>query len=359
MKRWRPVLAFAVVAAFRSLVAAEAMAADAPASTVVLLRPAASDDVTTEAVARVNGELKAAGFAVAVVPATGDDARRDLEAAARQWNAIAAFAIFVRPSDAGTAIAEIWVSDRVRQRVVIQNAILHDTDRGRGAEILAVRAVELLKANLADFWAPEPAVTAPSSAPPSPESLSPSPAREAESRPRPAFASGFGAGLGVGVVESFAAMGPTWSPAVTASYGWPSGFSLRATFAGLGPAATFSAARGSATVAQALAFIEAVKTWWPRARLVPFVTAGAGTQHVHVDGAGIPPYEGHQYGGWSLLTTLGAGVAIPLVSTLSIVGQARGLAAWPSALVQVAGTDVGRVGAPSLRVDGGLFGTLP
>ncbi len=143
-----------VAVAISSLAGREVRAAETSAPTVVLLRVTSPDDVTTEATARVNGELKAAGFEVVVVPLRGEDAKSDLENAARDFNAMAAFAIFVRPFEAGASVAEIWVSDRTRQKLVIQKAVLHETDRGRGSEILAVRAVELLKANLADFWAP-------------------------------------------------------------------------------------------------------------------------------------------------------------------------------------------------------------
>jgi hypothetical protein len=350
-------LSFASLFSFAALSGKEALAQGAPAPTVVLLSLTKSDDVTTEAMARVKGELKAAGFDVAIVPFSGGDARRDLEAAGRELNAIAAFAIFVRPFEGGTSVAEIWVSDRIRQKIVIQNAVLHETDRGRGSEILAVRAVELLKANLADFWAP---AASPPPAPPPPPSPPPTPpAPESEHKPRPPFASGLGAGLGVGILESFGAMGATWSPNVAVSYGWPRGLSVRATFAGLGPAAVFTASNGSADVEQELALLEIVKTWWPGSALVPLVSVGSGAQHVHVAGTGNPPYQGHTSDRWSLVTTVGAGIAIPIVSTLSILVQARALAAWPSAVVQVVGADVARVGAPSLLADGGLFGTIP
>jgi hypothetical protein len=89
------------------------------------------------------------------------------------------------------------------------------------------------------------------------------------------------------------------------------------------------------------------------------VTAGAGAQRCHVVGVGSSPYQGHTLDSWSVLTAVGAGLAIPLVSTLSLVAQARGLAAWSPTVVEVAGVDAGRVGAPSVRVDAGLFGTVP
>jgi hypothetical protein len=330
--------------------------ADATAPAVILLRPATPDEVTTEAMARVHGELKAAGFEVAVVPLRGDDTRGELESAGRDRHAVAAFALFVRPTEGGASVAEIWVSDRIRQKIVIQNAVLHDTDRGRGAEILAVRAVELLKASLVDFWTP--ASPAPTMQPdPAPAPMPP--AHEVAPEHVASFAAGLGAGLGVGVIETFGAMGMSWSPDATVSYGWPSGWSARATFAGLGPSVMLTASAGAARIERQLALLEAVKAWWPRAALVPFVTAGAGAEHVRVVGSGNPPYQGHTSDDVSLSIAAGAGLALRVVSSISLVAQARGLAAWPWTVVQVAGTEVGRIGVPALLVNGGLFGTLP
>jgi hypothetical protein len=349
------VVAMALLTA-ASLVCRAAFGAEATAPTVVLLRLASPDDVTTEATARVNGELKAAGFEVDVVPFSGEQAKSELENAARDRSPVAAFAIFVKPFEAGASVAEIWVCDRIRQKIVIQNAVLHETDRGRGSEILAVRAVELLKASLADFWTPTPptpptpvdAATPPPPAPATPE-------RTPESRSP--FGSGLGAGLGVGIVES--ASGPTWSPDATVSYGWPSGLGVRVTAAGLGPAQTFTETNGSARVEQQMAVAEALKAWWPRAALVPFVTAGAGGQRCHIVGVGNAPYQGHTLDTWSVLTAVGVGVALPVVSTVSIVAQARGLVAWSPTNVEVAGVDAARVGGSSVRIDAGLFGTVP
>ena len=362
MKRWHAVVELCVAAVGLSSVGGKesaAGAADPRPPTVVLVTLGTSDSVATEAMSRVNGELKAAGFDVAIVSSTSDDAKHDLETAGRERNPIAAFAIFVRPAEGGASIAEIWVSDRIRQKIVIQNAVLRETDQGRGSEVLAVRAVEVLKANFAAFWTPAP--PSPSDSVPAiePPSSVLSAGERAEQRARFPFASGLGVGLGAGWTARFGEAGPTWSPDATVSYGWPNGFSLRASFVGLGPAATLSTANGHASVAEQLATLEAVKTWWARSALVPFVTAGAGTAHVHVVGVGVPPYQGHTSEAWSLLTTAGVGLGIPIVSTLSIVVQPRGIIAWSSAVVQVAGADAGRVGTPSLLGDAGLFGTLP
>jgi hypothetical protein len=371
MSKWSTALALsAAPLALVSLGSLHAeLRADAPTPTVVLLRGSAPDEVTTEATARVKGELKAAGFDVAVFALSGSDARRDLETAGRELNPIAAFAIFVKPSREGTAVAEIWVSDRIRQKTIIQNAILADRDRGRGAEILAVRAVELLKASLADVWTSTarasasaassgPASAAGSSAPTAASRATASADREEASDSRPAFASGVGIGLGAGVLQDFGAQTTTWAPEAQVSYGWPEGLSLRATFQGLGPAATFSADAGTAKVEEQLAIVEAVKTWWPRAPVVPFVCAGAGVQHTHITGAASSPYQGHVLDLWSPLASLGMGLAIPLFADLSLLAQARAVGVWPT-VVQINQMDAGRISALSLLADGGILGVFP
>ena len=325
--------------------------------TVVLLRPAKADEVTMEAMARVRGELKAAGFEVAMMPLRNPDARRDLESAGRDLHPLAAFAIFVYPSGDGTSVAEIWVSDRMRQKTIIQNALLHDTDQGRGSEILAVRAVELLRANLADYWTPT-APPAPSSVPPPRATTVPEVPARLEPQPRNVFAAGFGAGLGAGVTDGFGPLGATWAPEILASYGWRDGFSVRASLAGLGPAPTLSSSNGSATVEQQLGVLEGVWAFWGKSTVVPLMFAGLGAQHVHVAGHAAPPYQGHTSDVASALMTAGLGAGIPLGGEWWLVAQARGAVGFPENAVQINQSEVGRTGVPSLWIDAALFWVL-
>ncbi|HEY4011846.1 MAG TPA: hypothetical protein VGM06_00800 [Polyangiaceae bacterium] len=337
---------------------AEPAAPATPPPTVVVLRPAKADEITTEALVRVQGELEAAGFDVDVLPFEGKDAKDDIETAGQDRNPVAAFALFVYPNGANGQRAEIWISDRVRQKTVIQRAALTEADAGRNSAVLAVRAVELLKVNLAGFWAlpPTPPLPAPPPAAPPP---APAPPRDIVPRPRVPFAAGLGAGVGVGVVESFASMGATWAPDASLSYGWSDGLSVRASFLGLGPGVTLASSLGSARVDELLAMVDLVKTWWPRSPAVPFLVASAGAQHVHVVGSAEAPYIAHNADEWSFAAAAGAGLGVPVVATLSVVVQARAFAAWPPTTVNVADAEVGKAGAPSLLVDGALFGVLP
>src|SRR6185295_18330708 len=98
----------AVMLALAGLAAAPAHAADVRYR-VVLLRPQATDDVTSDALARVRGELTAGGFEVSMLPQDPAlDVRTALETVGRELDPIATFAI-VRAAGGNTA--EIWVCD--------------------------------------------------------------------------------------------------------------------------------------------------------------------------------------------------------------------------------------------------------
>jgi hypothetical protein len=329
--------------------------------TVVVLRSAGSDPVTTEATARVQGELGAAGFRVAVVPLTlsaldPDAARRAVETAGAELSPTGAFAIVVHPTDRGVT-AEIWVSDRVSQRTVVETAHLTQTDRDRESEILAVRAVELLKASLAEFWV-ETAPPAPAAPPKAPETTDKEPPPPPVVRTR-AFAAGLGIGVGVSMLDGFREIGAQWMPTLLVSYGWERGAALQLAFHGLGPAATVTSTFGSATVEEQFATVDVMKTWWPRLPVVPLACAGIGFHHVHVTGSGIAPYTGTTADDWSPLTSLGVAAGVPIYSGLSVLAQARAVVAWPPTSIRIAQADAGHLGGPSLLLEANVFGVFP
>jgi hypothetical protein len=344
--------------------ASDASAADsvgppeAGSRTVVLLRSSASDEVTTEATARVEGELGAAGFHVEVVAPHGDDARQELETAGSALHPIAAFAIVVRPSG-GHTVAEIWVSDRLKQTTVIQRAELSGTDRTRESEILAVRAVELLKASLAELWIAPVASAPPASPSLAYEGLRPPPVETLRLAGRAAFARGPGVGLGVGVLDGFGSVGAIWAPMLLISYGWESGFALQLDAHGLGPTAVLRAAAGIARVEEQFGTLDVIKTWWPRWPVVPFACAGVGAQHLHVSGEATTPYAGTTVDYWSPFTSVGLGAAVPVHSGISVVVQTHGVLAWPATDVRIAQVDAGRFGGPSILVDAHVLGVFP
>ena len=111
------------------------------ASTVILVRPANPKAITAEALVRMHGELVSAGFDVEIMAATaGVDPRASLEQTASGNNVDAVVALL---GDAIPGSVEVWVIDRVTGKSVVRR-IPNQPESERAAEILAIRAIELL-----------------------------------------------------------------------------------------------------------------------------------------------------------------------------------------------------------------------
>lgn len=123
--------------------------AEAPASapptttTIVLVEPEAPSLFVKEALTRLAGELRAAGFSVVRVTSAKPDPRGSLEDALATSGAAAGI-VLERNED--RARAEIWVSDRLTGKLSVRPLSGDD-----GPPVLAVRAVELLRASLLEL----------------------------------------------------------------------------------------------------------------------------------------------------------------------------------------------------------------
>jgi hypothetical protein len=323
---------------------------------VVLLRPSAPDELTTMALARIKGELIAAGFEVTLLPQREDMAARNaVETVALELKPLAVFAIFHDEAKAGMPwVAEIWVSDRVVDRTSVERMRLDSAEPGRGATVLAVRAVELLKASLAEFW------TAPAERPrppPSPVVLPRLPAERPAPVPivrRPTVGEGVAAQAAFGMLYSFGEIGPVWTPLLALSYGTPQGVGARLTVGGLGSSAIVETAEGTGRIEQQFATIEGfVMSRW-QGSLQVFVSGGVGAYRAQVEGTGVYPYRGKTAEGWSLLTGAGIGIAAEVYPHIALIAEAEGYWAWPSAVVRVAHADAGRPYWPLLLARTGI-----
>src|SRR5258706_14740996 len=121
-------------------------AARASSAKVVIVRPA--DQVAVEAVARIEGELSAAGFETSVLVRKGDtDPGAEVERAARENGADAALSIV---DTAESRTAEVWIADRLTGKTVVQHLEVSGGD-ARASAALAVQIVELLRASLLEL----------------------------------------------------------------------------------------------------------------------------------------------------------------------------------------------------------------
>lgn len=317
---------------------------------VVLLRPPATDDVTSDALARVRGELTAAGFEVSMLPQDSAlDVRTALETVALDLNPIAAFAI-VRAAGADTA--EIWVCDRMAGKSVIQSVRLDAAGlKGEPSRsvVLAVQAVELLKASLAQYWLASMRLSQPVPEVPS--------ARETP--PAASALAGVGVEAGVGWLDSVGAVSAVWQPVVRASYGGGS-WAIRATAGGFGSEAVVQAPEGSAQIRQELAALEIVRGFRAGRRVQLVASLGAGAYHARISGAGTggQSYSEHVTTNWSALVMAGGGVVIPIVTHLALIADAQIGVTWPENLIRIVGAEAGRTGAPAIFASAGVLATF-
>lgn len=118
------------------------------AQRVVLVRPAQSDAMLSDAFNRIQAELKLQLFEVVVIEAKGTDPIQSTADAANEQNALAA--VSLRKQQAG-AEAELCIVDRATGKTSLRRLTLEHVQDAPA--VLAIRAVDLLRASLREFSA--------------------------------------------------------------------------------------------------------------------------------------------------------------------------------------------------------------
>jgi hypothetical protein len=311
---------------------------------VVLLNPLAPDETTLEAMTRVRGELSAAGFDVVPVQHRGGaDPREELESAARDVGALAGFAIF--HIEAGEPTGQIIVLDRLRGKVLDQNLPIDRRNPRRTAAVLAVGAVELLKASLAEFWL-SPVAPAPRKIAEVPPPIVREPVAPSSSR--------FGMEAGVAWLYHPGKMSSVVSPMLKVSYRASDFFAARVAVSTIGIGSHLDAVAGSALIGQELGTVDALFFWPSGSSVRALASAGIGVYHVHVQGIGAGSRQGLTGSSWSLALMPGLGLRAGLGSRVALTAEGQVLFALPSTVVRVGTREFGPAGDPSLVLSGGL-----
>ena len=349
-----------------------ARASAEPARRVVLVVPGAIGPVATEALTRVRGELQAARFEVITeVVAPDVDRRATVEREVRRGNARAAFGIFF-----GGGSAEIWVTDAATGRSAVQTLPLDAASPERRAAVLAVKAVDLLKATLAEIWINPPVTPAPAPVPVAEPSRSAAsaeptstiasaplhaeaPVRTAEvdleprSEPDLSYSSaslGRRTDLEVGAGWIGAGSINTWAPMVAIS-AFTGHFGARLVGAGFGSSGELDQPAGSAQVRYSLALGElAVRQPFGR-HFETTASLSAGATRLSVDGTGATGYAGSSARVWSVAGGGGVGAAVS-ISRFIIAIDARVLVSATATEVRIDGEDVLRAGRPLIWLGG-------
>jgi hypothetical protein len=321
---------------------------------VLLITADLGSEIAPAVLARLRGELRAARFEMDVATVASDAPRRStVEELAAHGGANAALGIFV---SAGRV--EMWAADAVAGRTLMQNLPLDVGTPERRAAIVAVKAVDLLKATLAELWptVPTPAgatvVSDERSGPGARGTVAPevpAPIAAAEvvvAAAEPPKRERFSISAGAGWQQAGSIRG--WAPIVALSAAIGGGpLAVRLTLSALGQTAVVGATDGNAAaLAQEIGLAELVL--WSRVwhHLRGALALGAGAHHLSVDGRAVPGFIGLTHDLWSFATTAGVGLSLELLPHLALAFDARAVENWPATRVKVSDTQTAGIGRP-------------
>ncbi len=296
-----------------------------PRARIVLVRPVETDPITTEALFRIQGELTAEGFNVVLVDASTTDAGFPVDADP----ALATPVTITLSLDPVTHVAELLV---VRSRKRARWIDTRGAPPEHLAEVLAVRAVELVRASLVEI---APPVARPLPVAPAPAAKLSDPTWAIEAGPS--------------VMVSPGGVGPAALALARIRFAPHPRLELRAAFVGLGTLPRVPGPDGaSARVSQILALAEVTLRPWPDLRVRPSFSLSGGALEVSTEGEALSPYRGKDVTTWSGLVGGGAGAEVLVGPHFGVAMEARAFAAIPYPSVRFLGEDATRVAAPGL-----------
>jgi len=336
-----------LVVALLAAASSHARRASADGARVALVRPPVTTPSTREALNRIQGELTAEGFDVVNV----DAAQSEPGGPAGPDGALVATIELV--VDAQQGAVELRVIDRLTNKTVIRRTSIEAPEGTAFAQVLAVRAVELLRASLVELLMrarPQPAA----SAPPPAKSAIERAARFAASSLDAPRTSSIGVDAGAAGVFGFGGIGPALLGVLRVRGALSPSWQLRASLAALGtqPRADAptrgGASSGGARVDQQIALFEVVARLRPGAGLHPVATLGAGALHVSAEGEPAFGFVARQSSGWSACADAGVGLELRLGAHFDLSFEAHALVTEPRQVIRFLDQDGPAVGEPSL-----------
>lgn len=336
-------------------------------SRVAVVRATGADPLLAEATTRLEAELAALGFEVVLVePTAGGDARASVEAAHLTPPPIATLAL----SHEGTsAAADVWVADGLTAKTSVRRIDVRDVSQDRAPSVLAVRAVELLRASLLEATRPAKAAERreedgkkPGEAPPEKAKAVPNDVERFvdAGRNEDAFAprvdpkrAGLRGELGAALLTSLSGSSPAFGPMLRVGYGSDR---LTGRIGVIAPAfgAGVDGALGGASVRQELAVFELVTTFSAGSRFVAVLSAGAGVHHARVDGSARAPFTSGAGDSWGALAVGGAGVGVRLGDASGLLADVHALFRTPTFAVRI-GNESFESRTPELAATAGFW----
>jgi hypothetical protein len=313
---------------------------------IAVVTPARTDPAVTEALNRFKGEAASVGFKVIVIPgssAATPVAQMDL--VAHTTSAVATIA-FVNGGDPGAL--DVWFTDRMTGQTLVGHVSVQNESGDRASVVLAVKAVDFLRARMFDFLVARPTSLADETSRPASTLVSPVPD---VASPPARRSSRLGFSIGIDALQSLQGLGTMVLPLLRGTYDIAAWSSFRLTIAGLGTRSNVNVMGGGAIVSEELAMAEwAVMPGTARVR--PLLSFGAGVHDIRAQGTAVAPYTARSASQVSLAVGLSAGLRAILNRHLALSAEAGSFLLFPEPQVSIAGLEGGRTGRP------GLFATV-
>ena len=288
------------------------------AQRVVLVPPIANDAILNDAFNRLQAELNIHRFDVQVVDAPlGPDPTEALTRIAQETDALASIALLHRAEQTSV---QIWLVDRVSGKATMR--ALQVEPGGDAANLLAIRAVDLLRASLSEFTADE---KPPSDVVNVDRRAVPVVVQKLTERPPPKFALRADAV----VLYEWPRLGFGVGPALGGAYRLGEAFDLGLTAAGPIVGTKFNTPEGSITIRQELGWAEFRLHLMRSTRVTAGVGLIAGALILSAQGQPGPSLDGHSAHVWGFLGGLDLHSQLHLAPRVAVEFALRAMGTAP------------------------------
>lgn len=297
------------------------------AATVSLVQPARPTPDVAVTLSRLRGELWSVGLTVKLANRlpTGPSADAD--------------AVIAMVGDRAPLAVDVWLAHPPSgQPEVIRIAV--DPDTKNPSEMLALRTIEVLRANLFEVEWGGPALGRPTPTP----RLAPELTATPSDQPAP-----LGVEVGVVVLTSLDGVGPALLPTLRAGWAFRPRWLLRAAVAGFGTRPAIANPLGRARIAQHYGLIGASYRFRSERTVMPFLAFSLGTLRTSVVGHANGPAAGDEHGSqWSVLLDGGLGIEGRLAKHLCATLGVHLQVAMPQVAIHVVEVPTATTGLPNL-----------
>jgi hypothetical protein len=311
------------------------------AATAIIARPPTPSADINEALSRLRGELLSVGLGVVIADRPADNTVPISDI--RTWvghamGELGANAVLVIVGDDVPVAVDVWLSQTSGRFEVARVSLPPNTQNA--PEMLALRTIEVLRANLFDAnWAAGGGIDRPVVAPRPPDT---------QQEKVLSHTARLGIEIGAATVTSLDRLGTAIVPTFRAGWGARPWLVLQAAVAGAGTRPTVTTTAGSARVSQSYGLLGGSYRIRSEQRLWPFFSLSVGVLHTSIEGQATSPNDAYSADQWSFLVDGGIGTGLRLSGRYYMTLAVHVQIAAPYVAIHLADTVGATSGRPNL-----------